>query len=164
MEPKRECSLAVTQILHLHLYKNRLSGEPLWLPHPLFLFFPLLSLTLSLSLLLSFHVCCGFGRCHFRHVFRAPRTLCVLIVGHPWGRGGRTMRRTCLRAAVPGSVVRLSMELQTPGLPEGQEEGRLGFVSPFLLLPSLRFLFDLSPSLTFTLPLFFLSPLSWSSR
>lgn len=82
MEPKRECSLAVTQILHLHLYKNRLSGEPLWLPHPLFLFF------LFLSLLLSFHVCCGFGRCHFQHVFCAPRTLCVLIVGHPWGRGG----------------------------------------------------------------------------
>lgn len=46
------------------------------------------------------------------------------------------------------------MELQTPGPPEGQEEGGLGFVSAFLLLPSLRFLFDLS--LTFTLfPFFF---------
>lgn len=52
------------------------------------------------------------------------------------------------------------MELQTPGPPEGQEEGGLGFVSAFLLLPSLRFLFDLS--LTFTLFPFFLSPLFWS--
>ncbi|CAB1429574.1 unnamed protein product [Pleuronectes platessa] len=34
----------------------------------------------------------------------------------------RTMRRTWPRAVVPGSVVRLSVELQAPGLPEGQEE------------------------------------------
>lgn len=59
------------------------------------------------------------------------------------------MRRTCLRAAVPGSVVRLSMKLQTPGLPEGQQKGRLGFFSSFSLCPPFAFY---STSL---LPLFF---------
>lgn len=39
---------------------------------------------------------------------------------------------------MPGSVVRLSVELQTPGLPEGQEEGRLAFsLLPPSALPSL---------------------------
>lgn len=45
------------------------------------------------------------------------------------------MRRTCSGAAVPGCVVRLSMELQTPGLPEGQKKGRLGFFSPLSSCP-----------------------------
>lgn len=61
------------------------------------------------------------------------------------------MRRTCSGAAVPGCVVRLSTKLQTPGLPEGQKKGRLGFFAP-LLMPSLCFPFDLSSSL-FHLPL-----------
>lgn len=49
------------------------------------------------------------------------------------------MRRTCLKAAVPASLVRLSVELQTPGLPEGHEEGRLAFPSSLSppALPSL---------------------------
>lgn len=45
------------------------------------------------------------------------------------------MRRTCYGAAVPGCVVRLSMRLQTPGLPEGQKKGRLGFFSPLSSWP-----------------------------
>lgn len=45
------------------------------------------------------------------------------------------MRRTCSGAAVPGCVVRLSMRLQTPGLPEGQKKGRLGFFSPLSSRP-----------------------------
>ncbi len=63
------------------------------------------------------------------------------------------MRRTCLRAAVPGSVVRLSVELQTPGLPEGQEEGRLAFsLRPPSALPFAFYSTSLSffLSLTFT--------------
>lgn len=69
------------------------------------------------------------------------------------------MRRTCLRAAMPSSVVRLSMELQTPGLPEGQEEGRLGFfLHSASALPSLS-IRPLSRSLSHTLSL---SLLSWS--
>lgn len=45
------------------------------------------------------------------------------------------MRRTCSGAAVPGCVVRLSTKLQTPGLPEGQKKGRLGFFSPLSSCP-----------------------------
>lgn len=94
-------------------------------------------------------MCGGLGRCHFQHVFYTLSALCVNC-GHPRGRR-RTMRRTCFRAAVPGSVARLSMELQTPGLPEGQEEGRLGFFSSFSFLPFLCFPVDLSLSRSLTL-------------
>lgn len=45
------------------------------------------------------------------------------------------MRRTCSGSAVPGCVVRLSTKLQTPGLPEGQKKGRLGFFSPLSSCP-----------------------------
>lgn len=153
---KGECSLAVTQILHLHLYKT---GSPVSLsgslfPHPP----PHSPFFISLPFTLLFLCTVARGVVIFGMFSVLCALLCVLIVGHP---SGGVMRRTCLRAAVPGCAVGLSMELQTPGPPEGQEEGGLGFVSTFLLLPSLRFLFDLS--LTFTLfPFFFLSPLSWS--
>ncbi len=70
-----------------------------------------------------------------------------------------------MRAAVPGSVVRLSVELQTPGLPEGQEEGRLAFYPrPPSALPSLSVR---PPSLSFSLSLshsLSLSLLSSSSK
>lgn len=128
--------------------QNRLSGEPLWLSphHPPPYFPPFHSLLFPCAVAQGVVI---FGMFSVRSAL-----LCVLIVGHP--SGGGAMRRTCLRAAVPGCAVGLSMELQTPGLPEGQEKGGLGFVSAFLLLPSLRFLFDLS--LTFTLfPFFFVS-------
>lgn len=65
------------------------------------------------------------------------------------------MRRTCLRGSRARPVVRLSVQLQTPGLPEGQEEGRLAFSPrPPSALPSLSIrplsLFPFSLSLTFT--------------
>ena len=61
------------------------------------------------------------------------------------------MKRTCLRVVVPVSVVQLSVELQTPGLPEGQEEGRLAFS---LLSPSALPSLSVRPlSLSFSLSL-----------
>lgn len=146
MEPKRRVQPGSHSNPAPAPLQNRLSGEPLWLSFPsptLPFYFPsfhslrfLCAVARGVVIFGMFSVLCAL--------------LCVLIVGHP---SGGVMRRTCLRAAVPGCAVGLSMELQTPGPPEGQEEGGLGSVSTFLLLPSLRFLFDLS--LTFTLFPFF---------
>lgn len=147
MEPKRRVQPGSHSNPAPAPLQNRLSGEPLWLsfPSPTLPFYfpsfhPLLFLcTVARGVVIfgRFSVLCAL--------------LCVLIVGHP---SGGVMRRTCLRAAVPGCAVGLSMELQTPGPPEGQEEGGLGFVSAFLLLPSLRF--SLRPLSYFhTLSLFF---------
>lgn len=162
MEPKGECSLAVTQILHLHLYKNRLSGEPLWLPHPLFLSFPLLSL--SLSLLLSFHVCCGFGRCHFRHVFCAPRTLRVLIVGHPWGGGGERWGGPVWEQ--PCQVLWYDSAWSCRHLVclKGKRKEDLASSLRFSSCPPFAFSSTSLPPYFHTPSFFFLSPLSWSSR
>ena len=72
---KRECNLAVTQILHLHLYKPSL---PAYLPGSQSLYlFPLFLSTFSLSLSLSLRsMCAGLGRCHFQHVFYTLSTVC----------------------------------------------------------------------------------------
>lgn len=80
---KGECSLAVTQILHLHLYKTgspvSLSGSP-FPPSPLLspFLFPFLSLSP-----LSAHR--GSGRCHFRHVFCTLCTSVCVNCGPPFG-------------------------------------------------------------------------------
>lgn len=80
MEPKGECNLAVTQILHLHLYKTSslvcLSGS----------FLSLFVSLISLSLL-PFHVL-WLGALSFSACFLyAVHSVCVCVnCGHPWGR------------------------------------------------------------------------------
>lgn len=88
MERKGECNLAVTQILHLHLYKT---SSPVCLSGSLSLFLFPSFLSFSLPLSLPFlSMCCGSGRCHFRHVFSTLCTLCVCVnCSHPWGKGER---------------------------------------------------------------------------
>lgn len=72
------------------------------------------------------------------------RVLIAALLGE-----GENDEEDLFRAAVPGSVVRLSVELQTPGLPEGQEEGRLAFSPrPPSALPSLFCSTSLSLSLS----------------
>lgn len=74
MEPKRECNLAVTQILHLHLYKT---SSPVCLSGSLSLF--LFPVFLSLSPSLSFPCAVAWGVVIFS-MFSIHCALCVLIV------------------------------------------------------------------------------------
>lgn len=138
MEPKRECTLAVTQILHLHLYKT---SSPVCLSgYPLSLFVSLISRSFSLSL--SFHsMCCGLGRCHFQHVFYTLCTLCVNC-DHPWGSGERWGEPVWEQ---PCQVLWYDSAWSYRHLVclKGKRKVDLAFF--FILpLPSLRFLFDLS--------------------
>ena len=86
MEPKGECNLAVTQILHLHLYKT---SSPVCFSGSLFLLPSFLSLTSSLCLF-PFHVL-WLGALSFSACFLySMHSVCVCVnCGHPWGKGER---------------------------------------------------------------------------
>lgn len=88
MERKGECNLAVTQILHLHLYKT---SSPVCLSGSLslFLFPSFLSFSLPLSLSLSFPCAVAWGVVIFG-MFSLHCALCVCVnCSHPWGKGER---------------------------------------------------------------------------
>lgn len=140
MEPKRECTLAVTQILHLHLHLYKTSSPVCLSGYPLSLFVSLISRSFSLSL--SFHsMCCGLGRCHFQHVFYTLCTLCVNC-DHPWGSGERWGEPVWEQ---PCQVLWYDSAWSYRHLVclKGKRKVDLAFF--FILpLPSLRFLFDLS--------------------
>lgn len=141
MERKGECNLAVTQILHLHLYKT---SSPVCLSGSLSLFLFPSFLSFSLPLSLPFlSMCCGLGRCHFRHVFSTLCTLCVCVnCSHPWGKRERWVGPVW---ELPCQVLWYDSAWSCRHLVclKGTRKARL--LSLFsLLLPSLHFLFDLS--------------------
>lgn len=90
--------------------------------------------TLFLFASLSFS-CAGARGVVIFGLFSVRLALCAVCSLWPSLGKERTMRRTCSGAEVPGCVVQLSMKLQTPGLPEGQKKGRLGFFSSLYSCP-----------------------------
>lgn len=133
MEPKGECNLAVTQILHLHLYKTSslvcLSGS----------FLSLFVSLISLSLL-PFHVL-WLGALSFSACFLyAVHSVCVCVnCGHPWGRQND---EEDLFESKPCQVLWYDSAWSYRHLVCLKGKKKVDLLFLFSLLPSLCFLFD----------------------